>query len=93
MRFIRLLSLAILLSFGAIAGLTSGQAQAAPIAASSLGSQTAAPSLTEKARVYCYNRYTGRFLHWGPCGGYRRYYYRPRYHYYRRHYYRRHYYW
>jgi hypothetical protein len=93
MRFIRLLSLAILLSFGALAGMTSGPAQAAPIAASSLASQAAAPSLTEKARVYCFNRYTGQFLHWGPCGGYRRhYYYRPHY-YYRRHFYRRHYYW
>ncbi len=23
----------------------------------------------EQARVYCYNRYSGRFLHWGSCGG------------------------
>lgn len=28
------------------------------------------------ARVFCYNRHTGRFLHWGYC---------HRYHYYRRH--------
>jgi hypothetical protein len=88
MRLIRFLILTLMLSFGAIAVLSNGSAQAAPIAASSLGAQVAAPSLTEKTRLYCYNRYTGRFLHWGPCGGYRRYYYRPRY-YYRRHYYRR----
>lgn len=25
--------------------------------------------LVQEARVYCYNRYTGRFLHWGSCGG------------------------
>lgn len=56
--------------------------------------------LVDKARVFCYRRSTGQFLHWGPCGGYRptyyysrprytyRYrYYRPRYHY--RRYYRR----
>ncbi len=99
MRLIRLLSLAILLSFGLLAGLATAPAQAAPLAASSLATQAAAPSMTEQARVYCYNRYTGRFLHWGACGYHRyyyhRYYYRRHYwhpHYYRRHYYRR-YYW
>jgi hypothetical protein len=25
---------------------------------------------TADARLYCYNRYSGAFLHWGPCGGY-----------------------
>ncbi|MGD9545074.1 MAG: hypothetical protein AB7F41_14980 [Methylocystis sp.] len=24
-------------------------------------------SIVEQARVFCYNRYTGRFLHWGRC--------------------------
>ena len=24
-------------------------------------------SLAQKARVFCYNRRTGRFLHWGSC--------------------------
>lgn len=24
-------------------------------------------SQVEKARLFCYNRYTGRFLHWGRC--------------------------
>ena len=32
-------------------------------------------SPVEQARLYCYNRYTGRFLHWGPCRSY--YYRRP----------------
>jgi hypothetical protein len=81
MRLIRFLLLA-LMFLGAPA-LMSQTAKAAPVAASSLANQTAAPSLTEKARLYCYNRYTGRFLHWGPCGGY---YYRP--HYWHRHYWR-----
>jgi hypothetical protein len=91
MRLIRFLLIAIL--FGVAApSLTLQSAKAAPVAASLLANQTAAPDLTEKTRLYCYDRYTGRFLHWGPCGGYRPYYYRPRY-YYRRHYYRRHYYW
>jgi hypothetical protein len=58
----------------------------------------ATEKLTE-ARVFCYNRYTGRFLHWGPCGGYyrphyyyHRYYWRPHYHYYHRYYWHRRYY-
>jgi hypothetical protein len=31
-----------------------------------------ATSPIQDARLYCYNRYTGRFLHWGACGRYRR---------------------
>ncbi|MCW2285534.1 hypothetical protein M2323_003491 [Rhodoblastus acidophilus] len=103
MRLIRFLLLAVTLGLAAPT-LTPDSAKAAPVAASSLGKQTLASDLIEQARVYCYNRYTGRFLHWGPC--YRRHYYRPRYyyrpyyrpyrHYYyrpHRHYYHRHYYW
>lgn len=45
--------------------------------------------LVEQARLYCVNRYTGRFLYWGRCGGYR---YHPRYYRrYHRHYYRHYY--
>jgi hypothetical protein len=29
--------------------------------------------LVQEARVFCYNRYSGRFLHWGSCGGHRVY--------------------
>jgi len=86
----RLLTLAILLGFVALASLATGPAQSAPIAPASLAAQAAATSPIEKTRLYCYNRYTGQFLHWGPCGGYRRYYYHPRHYYYRP--YRRHYY-
>ena len=32
----------------------------------------------EQARLYCVNRYTGRFLYWGRCGGGYRPHYRPR---------------
>jgi len=87
MRLIRFLLLAVVLGVAAPA-LTPQTVQAAPLAASSLAGQTAAPDLTEKTRLYCYNRYTGRFLHWGPC--YRRHhYYHSPHHYYRPHY-RRH---
>jgi hypothetical protein len=34
--------------------------------------QASGESDVQDSRLYCYNRYTGRFLHWGPCGGYRR---------------------
>ena len=92
MRCIRLLTLAILLGFAALTPLASGPARSAPIAVSSLAAQVAASSPIEKTRLYCFNRYTGQFLHWGPCGGYRRVYYRPVYHYYRPVYRRRYYY-
>ena len=29
--------------------------------------------LVQDARVFCYNRRTGRFMHWGRCGRYRVY--------------------
>ena len=45
--------------------------------------KTSAP--VQNVRLYCYNRYTGQFLHWGPCGGYY-YYHRPRWHRYYRYY-------
>lgn len=52
----------------------------------SLGSGATGNPLLSDVRVFCYNRYSGRFLHWGSCRRrvvrYR--YYRPRYHYYRR---------
>jgi len=89
MRLIRYLMLAVMIGVAAPT-LTPESAQAAPVAASILAKQTAAPDLTEPARVYCYNRYTGRFLHWGPC--YRRHYYRPRYYYRPHRHWRRHYY-
>ena len=74
MRLIRFLPLAFILSFAALASLAASPAQSAPVAASSVAAQVAATSPIEKARLFCYNRFTGQFLHWGPCGGY---YYRP----------------
>jgi hypothetical protein len=58
-----------------IAGLVAGMglasascAVAAPIsgAAAILGAVDEVSSL-ERARTFCYNRHTGRFLHWGRC--------------------------
>jgi hypothetical protein len=36
-------------------------------------------SLVQEARVYCYDRYSGRFKHWGPCRRVPRVYCRNRY--------------
>ncbi len=58
---------------GAMAGMTAG--------ASASGFQGLDSGL-HKARLYCANRYTGRFLYWGRCGHRHIYYH----HYYRRHY-------
>jgi len=52
------------------------QSMAAP-AIGGLGRAADAVSSAEDVRVFCYNRYTGRFLHWGACGG-GYYYRRPR---------------
>jgi hypothetical protein len=78
---IRILAVAAALYFAAFSQFSTGPAMAAPVAASRLAGQASAPPLTEMARLYCYNRYSGQFLHWGACGGYYRphYYYRPRY--------------
>ena len=73
------------LALGAVAFGTS-MATAAPISGAALLSTVESNPLVQDVRIYCMNRYSGRFLHWGPCGGYRvRYYSRPRY--YRRRYY------
>lgn len=63
-----------------ILGFAISEGNAMPAAPSAV---SAPAPIVEQARLYCYNRYSGRFLHWGPCGGG---YYRP---YYRRNYYRR----
>ena len=44
--------------------------------------------MLENVRLFCVNRYTGRFLYWGRCGGYHHYYRRHYYHPYYRHYWR-----
>jgi hypothetical protein len=52
---------------------------AGPISAAPLLDLQKSASPIEQTRLFCYNRYTGRFLHWGSCGGgYRPRYSRPR---------------
>jgi hypothetical protein len=86
-----------LLAAGGIATFTTPAAMAMPTVGDVFSGATDKPT---EVRLYCYNRYSGAFLHWGPCArdrwryGYRpywhrHYYYRP---YWRRHYYYRHYY-
>lgn len=52
-------------------------AVALPPAGFSVAPQEDAQSPLDEARLFCYNRSSGRFLHWGRCGGYRAA-YRPR---------------
>jgi len=78
--------LILLVALAALLGFGPAPAAAAPTFGGSLASQLKDNGAVQDARVFCYNSYTGRFLHWGPC--YRRHYYRP---YYRRYYYRPHY--
>ena len=76
-----------LLIAGGIFSIDASPASAAPANGSVIARTLKSTSLVQDVRLYCYNRYTGRFLHWGSCGGYRRYYYHPHYrHYYHRRY-------
>ena len=59
-----LVSLACVASLCAVAA-TPGQA--GPMTGAGLPSMRDATSLIENARVFCYNRYNGAFLHWGGC--------------------------
>jgi hypothetical protein len=78
----RFLAPVLVLAFVSLATFATSPAQSAPVAPASIAAQAAATAPIEKARLFCFNRFTGQFLHWGACGGYHRY-YRP----YRRHYY------
>ncbi len=60
-------------------------ASAAPASGTPIIEALKTNSPVQDVRLYCYNRYTGQFLHWGPCGG-GYYYYRPRWHRYYRYY-------
>jgi hypothetical protein len=71
-----------LLAAGGIAAFSPSGASAMPIS----GPMVSGTPDVEQARLYCMNRYTGRFLYWGRCGGYHRRYYRR--HYYHRRYWR-----
>ncbi len=56
-----------LCSAGALLGLGAAAASAAPVTGTAVNKALKADSMVQQARLYCYNRYTGEFLHWGPC--------------------------
>lgn len=47
--------------------LGASQTIAAPASGSAILDALKATSPIQDARVFCYNRYSGRFLHWGHC--------------------------
>lgn len=51
--------------------------KAAPAAGRVVTDAAMSLSSFEDVRTYCYNRYTGQFKHWGPCGSNYGYYRRP----------------
>ncbi len=55
-------------------------APATPLSSAAIVEAARANPPVEPARLFCYNRYTGRFLHWGSCGRrhWVRHYYHPR---------------
>ena len=61
---IRIVSALVALGLG-LSG--SFDAMAMPTIENPLVGATDSSPLIQDARVYCYNRYTGRFLHWGSC--------------------------
>lgn len=63
----------------AVGAVMASAASAAPVSPLGASNPLAENPLLQDVRIFCYNRYTGRFLHWGPCYRrrvYRRYYYR-----------------
>lgn len=58
-----------ILAAAAISGAGTATVLGAPMDGVSLNGGIDAFSPVEDARVFCYNRYSGRFLHWGSCGG------------------------
>lgn len=72
-------SLVMLITTGALALLSSMDVFAAPVAdRGGVLKASQDSSMVEQARTFCYNRYTGRFLHWGRCARHVRHYSRPR---------------
>lgn len=59
-----------LIALAAVGGITAATSTStgAPANGGGLGPAVHADPLVQDARVFCYNRYTGRFLHWGYCG-------------------------
>ncbi len=61
----KILFAACVLAFGAAT--PEQDAAAAPASGAPIVDVLKSTSMVQQARVYCYNRYTGRFLHWGSC--------------------------
>jgi hypothetical protein len=81
-----------LLAIAGVAVINPVRAVAAPANGVPIADLLDANSLVQDARLVCVNRYTGRILYYGPCGGHRwhrhhrhywHYYWRPRYHHWR----------
>lgn len=66
----------VLLALTAVAGLgvlgASASVAAPTVDAQALKEAVHAASPVQEARLFCYNRMTGRFLHWGRCAPVRR---------------------
>ena len=72
-------SLVVVVAAAGFSCLMGSSALALPLSNPSVRDLIGANPLAQEARVFCYNRYTGRFLHWGRCrGGYRPRFSRPR---------------
>jgi len=61
------LTLCILAGLGGVAPVQ--EASAAPAIGAPVVEMLKSTSMVEKARLFCYNPYSGTFLHWGACGG------------------------
>jgi hypothetical protein len=59
-----------ILAAGGIVSFLPMAASAAPASGAIIAKALKTTAPVQDVRLYCYNRYTGQFLHWGPCGGY-----------------------
>ena len=69
----------LLIAATALSSMTSAPAAALPATAPGMSASSDALSLSEQARIYCYNRSSGEFLHWGACRSHPRVYCRNTY--------------
>ena len=61
---------------GGIGIIGTSNSLAVPVNGGAILGAVEATSPVQDARLYCFNRYTGRFLYWGRCRTYHRRYYR-----------------
>ena len=61
--------LSLIAAVGLMSVSTVSNTMAMPMDPGSILSSARDMAPTQEARLFCYNRYTGRFLHWGSCGG------------------------